>query len=738
MIRVDTSGLDQVMSGLPIFAKESGKLDDESLARPTVKHVDPDTGIELLVPGFESKRFKSHWSKINKTLLTKQHGKCAYCESMMAAVSHSDVEHFRPKAGFDPATGGTYSANLAGIRGGLVRSGYFWLAYKAENYYVSCAICNQVYKKNRFDVLPDSPRPTTKNRNAPEKPMFVDPGREDPRKYIRFDPYTALAVPATLWEEYLKQKGALDPLGLVRPPRSAPLQDVEKEMKERLVRLGDVWTFLNFSRRHPKVSDTFKACPPPDKLTAEAEKVARDRLTVSSGTGGTTMDPEPTKLPTSVTLTVERQLENEIANYYSVFDYNDKAFKEALWQAAPLYVIQRDQNKLAEIEKNVRSTNPVGDMVQAEDVEELVKNARAKHITDQQLAVYEAARRELAAQRKLHVEAFTREKVAKDVGVSRALYTIVNLGLNRRELLRRRALHLARLRALVLFLKLAKNWNGVNFIAEVLKSEGQAPPPKTSQAADEIEAAIDTLRLAVSPRGEYTSLSVDALRVWSFELLELLKLAQTNQNTVSVRIDPWLFRYYDIAMRPLLAEEVADDEDEEEDEIGAASADDPTLAPLTNPADAVYFVVLQRFGVTYTKIASRYRLKAAEMNVVTKAVALASSTANPKIESEYYAEILRLLLFYASRASIIDNCCIPAFARAQKDVEYWASVDADLVKLEKTYGGKDLQGAAAKAKSACTRLTTDALFEWWWAGQTPARKKKTKKGLRPEFEKAIA
>ena len=61
---------------------------------------------------------------------------CAFCESKVRHIAHGDVEHFRPKAGYEQ-----------GHR--FNRNGYFWEAYRWENLYYSCQTCNQVYKGNR-------------------------------------------------------------------------------------------------------------------------------------------------------------------------------------------------------------------------------------------------------------------------------------------------------------------------------------------------------------------------------------------------------------------------------------------------------------------------------------------------------------------------------------------------------------------------------------------------------------
>jgi hypothetical protein len=78
--------------------------------------------------GGEKKWDSSFWKESKKQLLVESHDKCAYCETPTAVVDYGDVEHFRPK------------------------SIYWWLAYSYENYLPSCAICNQKYKKDKFDL----------------------------------------------------------------------------------------------------------------------------------------------------------------------------------------------------------------------------------------------------------------------------------------------------------------------------------------------------------------------------------------------------------------------------------------------------------------------------------------------------------------------------------------------------------------------------------------------------------
>jgi len=71
---------------------------------------------------FESGR----WKPSKDQLFIESNNKCAYCEAPTAAVAYGDVEHYRPK------------------------SKYWWLAYALDNYLVSCTLCNQLFKSDKF------------------------------------------------------------------------------------------------------------------------------------------------------------------------------------------------------------------------------------------------------------------------------------------------------------------------------------------------------------------------------------------------------------------------------------------------------------------------------------------------------------------------------------------------------------------------------------------------------------
>ncbi len=113
--------------------------------------------------------------------------KCAYCETKVAASSDWDVEHFRPKGRVAEAPG---------------HPGYYWLAYKWENLYLSCTHCNQRRKdRPRWSDMTENPAkgkadqfPIEGTRAmSPEDDLFkeqallLDPCSDNPGHHLDFD-----------------------------------------------------------------------------------------------------------------------------------------------------------------------------------------------------------------------------------------------------------------------------------------------------------------------------------------------------------------------------------------------------------------------------------------------------------------------------------------------------------------------------------------------------------------------
>lgn len=114
---------------------------------------------------------------VKDLLKTFQNNKCCFCESLVTDISHGDIEHFRPKSGYKNKKTDKV----------LQRPGYYWLVYDWSNLLFSCQICNQIYKKDFFPIL--NPRSRAKNHNddiTKEKPVFINPYEEDPKRHIGF------------------------------------------------------------------------------------------------------------------------------------------------------------------------------------------------------------------------------------------------------------------------------------------------------------------------------------------------------------------------------------------------------------------------------------------------------------------------------------------------------------------------------------------------------------------------
>ncbi len=141
-------------------------------------------------------------AEVKKALVAAQNGKCAYCESEVESVAYGDVEHFRPKAGWKQADGDP-----------LARPGYFWLTYEWDNLLFACERCNREYKRNLFPLEdPESRASFATEDHGDERPLFIDPSREDPQAHIGFRQWDAFARDASR-----RGRTTIDGLGLNRP-----------------------------------------------------------------------------------------------------------------------------------------------------------------------------------------------------------------------------------------------------------------------------------------------------------------------------------------------------------------------------------------------------------------------------------------------------------------------------------------------------------------------------------------
>lgn len=101
------------------------------------------------------------------------------CESKITHIDYGDVEHFRPKKAFCQSN-----------EENLTRPGYFWLAYRWDNLFLACTLCNRRHKRNLFPLGHGGVRAISPFADlSEEKPLFInpaDPDEDDPETLISF------------------------------------------------------------------------------------------------------------------------------------------------------------------------------------------------------------------------------------------------------------------------------------------------------------------------------------------------------------------------------------------------------------------------------------------------------------------------------------------------------------------------------------------------------------------------
>jgi uncharacterized protein (TIGR02646 family) len=148
-----------------------------SLKSPAVEETKREIAnkVKAGIP-LQSRDFKAiHWRKedVKKTIWEYQHKKCCYCERKRDLKREFDVEHFRPKTG---------------VADEPKHPGYWWLAYRWENYFFACKSCNEDFKKSHFPLLPGGKRAFSDTDDLKaEQPVLIHPLDENPEKFIGFE-----------------------------------------------------------------------------------------------------------------------------------------------------------------------------------------------------------------------------------------------------------------------------------------------------------------------------------------------------------------------------------------------------------------------------------------------------------------------------------------------------------------------------------------------------------------------
>lgn len=142
------------------------------------------------------------WKDVKEILKSASQGKCWYCESLEIR-SDNAVDHFRPKNAVAECPG---------------HEGYWWLAFKWENYRFCCTFCNSRRidqmtgqgggKVDHFPLKDELHRAKTPNDNLDdEEPMLLDP--------------CSPADPGLLWFD---ETGQATPNPVCGDPTSYPVQ----------------------------------------------------------------------------------------------------------------------------------------------------------------------------------------------------------------------------------------------------------------------------------------------------------------------------------------------------------------------------------------------------------------------------------------------------------------------------------------------------------------------------------
>jgi uncharacterized protein (TIGR02646 family) len=123
-----------------------------------------------------SSRIYGH-KTVKEILKRLQNHKCCFCEARINHISHGDVEHFRPKAGYNSIA-----------RGRLTKPGYYWLAYDFSNLFLACQICNQSYKRNYFPLIDETTRAYSHHDDyRREQNLILHPEHDDPEQHLTFE-----------------------------------------------------------------------------------------------------------------------------------------------------------------------------------------------------------------------------------------------------------------------------------------------------------------------------------------------------------------------------------------------------------------------------------------------------------------------------------------------------------------------------------------------------------------------
>lgn len=186
------------------------------------------------------------YAVVKEALWRAQGMKCAYCERHQG-LEAQPVEHFRPKNGV--------ARDIDRPRL-LDKDYYWWLAWSWENLLFSCVSCNSAGRKgNKFPLAGGSSPlhrppaglvaelPVACFDLASERPLLLDPGRDDPLDHIVWRPENPMAAREEdlLWRPFHRTdrgRVTIEILGL----RGEIVDQVNDHIRSRVLgRLHSLW-----------------------------------------------------------------------------------------------------------------------------------------------------------------------------------------------------------------------------------------------------------------------------------------------------------------------------------------------------------------------------------------------------------------------------------------------------------------------------------------------------------------
>jgi uncharacterized protein (TIGR02646 family) len=180
------------------------------------------------MPAPGSRDFPNRWWRAPDVLgaLYAMHGRaCAYCGIEFHRSDSGDVEHFRPK------------------------TLYPYLAYRFDNYLLSCLYCNRRRKGDRFP-LAGAATPVTAQRQLEGEPrLLIDPSIDPVEGWLTFD-WTSQDIPMVVAAGSPDSPLSADAAARVRETIAFFWLNRSRELlRERLELLGDILDAIDQDRR---------------------------------------------------------------------------------------------------------------------------------------------------------------------------------------------------------------------------------------------------------------------------------------------------------------------------------------------------------------------------------------------------------------------------------------------------------------------------------------------------------